>query len=368
MMSKLPDTRLRVRAKKVIEKEICRVVSNAKVKVQKQGKHTEKGLDVASKQTEPKTTEKKNNSNEIVEQKKRKRSLHSDGTKLKCKASDVLPYRPTSKTLKKNDLRHDYVKNEVNKNQSIMEQTITENKSSHNVLYIFNTLSNRLNSHRNPSKALSMSKYMRNQFEFFGLQAPERRALYKDLWAEVKKLNSSEIRALVNLTWQSPEREFQLFTTEILEKEMLNIFENEAEFSATSALNTLEFIKSFLAGNKSWWDTVDTLAVKVVGPLVKLCQVELLPVMDKWNIDDNFWLCRTSIIYQNSFKARTDEARLFKYCLTQVHSKEFFIQKAIGWALREYYKINPMSVTAFVKENKDRLSSLSIREALKHDK
>lgn len=91
-----------------------------------------------------------------------------------------------------------------------------------------------------------------------------------------------------------------------------------------------------------------------------------LPVMDKWIEDDNIWLRRSAILHQLQFKEKTDSERLFRYCLSRAHDKEFFIMKAIGWALRQYARCNPEAVRHFVKENEKRLSRLSIKEAMKH--
>ncbi|KAH9523065.1 hypothetical protein Btru_065652 [Bulinus truncatus] len=251
-------------------------------------------------------------------------------------------------------------KRKIDSNDSVVKDMQTASGCLDSVLHIFDTLCSRFKSNQNTLKAVEMSKYMRNQFKFFGIQTPERRALYRDLWTEVKKMNSTDKRRLATLTWQSTEREFQLFSIELLEKEILHIYDDDDGIkNGESSMKTADFVKSFLLDDKSWWDTVDTLAVKVMGPLVKQCPDKFLPVMDKWNTDDNIWLCRTSIIYQNGYKSSTDSERLFRYCLTAAHSKEFFIQKAIGWSLREYYKVDPVNVRNFVQKNNRTLKSCS---------
>ena len=104
----------------------------------------------------------------------------------------------------------------------------------------------------------------------------------------------------------------------------------------------------------------------MVGYFVKQRPKLGIPVMDKWKIDDNLWLRRTALLHQLGYKTNTNEAWLFACCKLRAHEKEFFIQKAIGWSLRDYAKTNPTAVRRFVKENKKILSNLSTREATKH--
>jgi 3-methyladenine DNA glycosylase AlkD len=114
---------------------------------------------------------------------------------------------------------------------------------------------------------------------------------------------------------------------------------------------------------RSWWDTVDALATGVVGPLV-LRNPELASVMDEWLASANIWLARTAILHQLRYREHTDSERLFSYCLARSADTEFFIRKAIGWALREYSKTDASAVRQFVAENEHNLSGLSKREAL----
>jgi 3-methyladenine DNA glycosylase AlkD len=115
----------------------------------------------------------------------------------------------------------------------------------------------------------------------------------------------------------------------------------------------------------SWWDTVDALASHSVGPLVRR-QPELARELDDWSVSENLWLRRTALIYQLGYKERTDAARLFAYVDRMAHEKEFFIRKAIGWALRQYARTAPAEVKAFLLPRRQKLSGLSWREATKH--
>jgi 3-methyladenine DNA glycosylase AlkD len=118
-----------------------------------------------------------------------------------------------------------------------------------------------------------------------------------------------------------------------------------------------------LVTTKSWWDTVDSLAKGGAGALV-LRHPDLAATMDRWIDDGNIWLRRTAILHQLGFKERTDAARLFRYCALRAGEQEFFIRKALGWALREYSKVDAEAVRAFVSEHERELSGLSKREAL----
>ena len=115
---------------------------------------------------------------------------------------------------------------------------------------------------------------------------------------------------------------------------------------------------------KSWWDTVDTVASHVTGAVVYQYP-KTGKVMDKWIDDENMWIRRTAILHQLNFKDRTNEERLFCYCEKRMHESEFFIRKAIGWALRQYSYVDGNAVIQFVKHNKSELSTLSKTEGLK---
>jgi len=118
-----------------------------------------------------------------------------------------------------------------------------------------------------------------------------------------------------------------------------------------------------LLTTKSWWDTVDALAANVVGPLVR-ANPPLVAVMDEWIVDGDHWLVRTAILHQLHARGRTDTDRLFGYCTRRAGDREFFVRKAIGWALREYSKTDAAAVRQFVTTHPE-LSPLSAREALR---
>ncbi len=192
-----------------------------------------------------------------------------------------------------------------------------------------------------PERARQMAAYLRGQFPFYGVTSTERRQLTRPI---LKAHAQADLREL----WAHPQREVHYCACE------------HAEMHGAS-LPTLES----LITTKSWWDTVDTLASHSVGKLV-LKHPELHETMDAWSQADNMWLRRTSLIYQLSYKNQTDEARLFRNVERLAHEQEFFIRKAIGWALRQYARVAPEAVSDFLRKNKHQLSGLSWREATKH--
>jgi 3-methyladenine DNA glycosylase AlkD len=118
-----------------------------------------------------------------------------------------------------------------------------------------------------------------------------------------------------------------------------------------------------LVTTKSWWDTVDFLASNAAGPWFRKFPEKKSEITSRWNASENFWLQRMSILFQLKYKAETDTKILRSYILPLMESKEFFIRKAIGWALREYAKTDPKFVSKLVKELP--LSPLSKKEAMK---
>ncbi|GGJ17916.1 DNA alkylation repair protein [Deinococcus roseus] len=203
---------------------------------------------------------------------------------------------------------------------------------------------------RDPEQAVPMQKYMKDRFAFLGIKMPERTALSRPL---VRALEPAEALMAAEMLWTLPEREHQYVGVDVLGQHV----------KALQATD-LQRVRSLIQLH-SWWDTVDVLASRVVGHLVRQ-DADLLPQMDVWSQDQDFWVRRTAILHQLSYKKHTDEARLFAYALHNASDTEFFIRKAIGWALREYAKTSPEKVLQFVQANRARFSGLTVREALKH--
>jgi 3-methyladenine DNA glycosylase AlkD len=204
-----------------------------------------------------------------------------------------------------------------------------------------------------PVRAASQSAYMRHQFTYLGITMPRLTELSREVLAGLAKPDEDDLLAVARACWQRDEREYQYFACSYLRRHI--------KVCSAAAIDTARH----LVVTKSWWDTVDTLAADTVGPLVA-AHPELLSTMDAWSADANMWLVRTAILHQLRFKRTTDTERLFGYCTAQAGHTDFFIRKAVGWALREYAKTDPVAVRAFVAAHTGILSGLSTREALKN--
>lgn len=208
-----------------------------------------------------------------------------------------------------------------------------------------------LSAHRDPERAVGMARYMRDQFPFLGIPTGERRALHREAIAGLPPPGEADLTGLAVALYALPEREYQYVAVDHLVR---HVRVCGAGFLA---------VARELITTKSWWDTVDGLAARVVGPLV-VAHPALADEMDRWIEDDNTWLARTAILHQLTYKGRTDEVRLFRCCERRAGDREFFIRKAIGWALREYSKTDPDAVQAFIARNDTKLSGLSKREGM----
>ena len=204
---------------------------------------------------------------------------------------------------------------------------------------------------RNELLAESMSKYMQDKFRFLGVRGATRTEIYKKYFPDARKTKTIDWDFVENC-WNKEEREFQYVVVYYL-KAMQKFLKRED-------ISKLKY----LIVTKSWWDTVDLLA-KVIGSLV--IRIEGYDkIMLEWSKDSNIWLRRVAILYQLSLKDKVDEIILDKILVNNLGDSEFFINKAIGWALRDYSKYNPEWVREFIKKNKNNMANLSIREASKY--
>jgi 3-methyladenine DNA glycosylase AlkD len=218
---------------------------------------------------------------------------------------------------------------------------------------IINKLESAFRAAANVERAMGQKKYMRNQFEFIGLTSPERRSLQKGVMKQHPIGSIEELIATTEKLWELEERDFAHAGIDLL------LFHKSLWTSST-----LENFKFFVS-TESWWDTVDTLASNCVGSLLQTYP-ELKPKMRDWITDDCLWVRRVAILHQLKYKTKTDESVLFDFCKQTMHEKDFFIRKAIGWALREYSKTSTEAVRDFIEQNKNQLSPLSIREGSKY--
>jgi 3-methyladenine DNA glycosylase AlkD len=208
----------------------------------------------------------------------------------------------------------------------------------------------------NAEKAAGMSKYMRNLFVYFGLSNPERKAIETPIlkkWLTDKHL---DWQTLVKSLWDSTERELHYTALALAQAKI-------KEMPIPAGLELCEW----LAVRHSWWDSIDVIAPHLVGQLLRVATAEEREaILSRWLISGNIWLQRICLIYQLTYKQATDTDILTRNIFYLCDSKEFFIQKAIGWALRQYARVNPDWVREFVLQNHDNLAALSRREAVKH--
>ncbi|MCE7791367.1 DNA alkylation repair protein [Salipaludibacillus sp. CUR1] len=206
---------------------------------------------------------------------------------------------------------------------------------------------------RNTGQAKPMAEYMKLHFPFLGIKTPERKVLLRQFFNETGILKEKELPiTFLKDIWVLPEREYHYA--------VLTVLAAKPEWLEEKHLPFLEE----LITTQSWWDTVDTLASNIVGPFFIRHPGLEEEAAEKWKSHENMWLRRTAILYQLKYKERTNQERLFHIIRLNSRDKEFFIKKAIGWALREYSKTNPRPVASFIDNEK--LEPLSKREGMKH--
>jgi 3-methyladenine DNA glycosylase AlkD len=211
-----------------------------------------------------------------------------------------------------------------------------------------------LASQADPEKAAGMQAYMKTDMPFYGVQKPARAAILSQLKKEHAPINREDYESLVTALWELPHRE---------EKYLAQAVATAFPTFITPA--SLSLYERFIVEG-AWWDFVDETATHLIRELVIHYPDQVWPVVDRWIDDEDMWRRRTAIICQVGAKDDTDADRLFRFCLTRIGEREFFIRKAIGWALREYAKTDPEAVADFVLRHREELSGLSYREATKH--
>ncbi len=203
----------------------------------------------------------------------------------------------------------------------------------------------------NPAQAAPMKKYMRDEFEYLGIKSPQVKALFRQAIRENGLPSLEELDRVVRELWDLPQREYQYLAISLMERLEKKL--------PSDAIKTLEYMVT----HKSWWDTVDNIS-HIVGIHFKHYTEVREKYLAKWRASDNFWLRRTAILFQLDYKEETNFDLLREIVQENLGSTEFFINKAIGWALRQYARIDPKAVKKFVKSTP--LHPLSRREAMKH--
>ncbi len=192
-----------------------------------------------------------------------------------------------------------------------------------------------------------MEKYMRNQFTFLGIKTPERKKALKEFLKTYKEFHMEDVEML----YAQKEREYKYCAIELLRK-----YEKELDHKDTDRILKLALMEP-------WWDTIDGIAPSVLGPMA-LRDEKVKEALRNLIYEENIWLKRISILFQLKYKEKMDEALLTEAIVNNADTKEFFVDKAIGWVLREYSKTSPEFVREFI--GKYKLSALSVRECSKY--
>lgn len=199
--------------------------------------------------------------------------------------------------------------------------------------------------------AEKMSAYMQNQVPFIGVSKKMLDEIVKPFWKMVPKTEFIDWN-FVHYCWEKDYREAQYVGIAYLKRNKKKLQEED-----------FEPLKQLIL-TKSWWDTVDNLDV-FIG-ILALKYEKVKQAMLEWSVSDELWLKRVAINYQQEYKEQTDEAQLEKIIVNNLGTNEFFINKAIGWSLRDYSKTNPEWVRSFTEKYRDKLSKLSMKEATKY--
>ncbi|MEW7279749.1 DNA alkylation repair protein [Aquimarina sp. 2201CG1-2-11] len=210
-----------------------------------------------------------------------------------------------------------------------------------------------LKKNANPDEAGKMQAYMRELFSYYGVKAPIRKALLKETYATyLPDLSHSSIISIAKELYEKPQRELHYCAMEITDRFLKKKY----------IIDDIHFIE-FLITTHSWWDTVDFIAKHILGNYLLQYPDQIPAIIKEYSESNNMWLNRSAILFQLGYKNKTDAHLLFALCDQHKSSTEFFIKKAIGWALREYSKVAPEAVVSYISTAK--LQPLSEKEGLK---
>ena len=205
-----------------------------------------------------------------------------------------------------------------------------------------------------PQRAEKMASYMKTEMPFYGVSAPQVKGLFREARQQFPVGSPTDYRGAILALWERPHRE-----TKYLSLRYANHYKAHIEPDQMGLYERL-------ITQGAWWDFVDDVAAHLVGRVLMRNRDLITPLMRQWVDRDDMWIRRTAILCQLGHKAETDEALLFDHCLARMHEKEFFIRKAIGWALRDYARTAPEVVRQFLVDHRTELSGLSYREGGKH--
>jgi 3-methyladenine DNA glycosylase AlkD len=208
-----------------------------------------------------------------------------------------------------------------------------------------------------PDKALKMQRYMKSLLPYYGVPMPMVRAICKEKFAKLTFADASAWRKVVLALWQGARAREELYAA-------LGV----CGLRVARPFQTIEALPLYeqLIVEGAWWDVVDEIAGNRLGEILRASPAAMKKAMRRWSKDDNLWKRRSSILCQLKAKDRTDLGLLYDCIAPSLGSKEFFLQKAIGWALRQYAWTDAKEIKRYVKAHAGELSALSRREALKN--
>ena len=206
------------------------------------------------------------------------------------------------------------------------------------------------------ARAAPMQAYMKGRFSFLGIATPQRRAATMPLIRAFRSPAATDLLSMADALWQQTEREYQYVAADLLARHHRQL--STAELPALLAL----------VRERAWWDSVDSMT-GVIGDVLRRAREQDSTVQAHMDVavrDADFWVRRVAMLHQLGWRDAIDLQRLFAYAQRLAPEREFFIRKAIGWALRDCARHHPAAVRAFVEQLGDQLAPLSRREALKH--
>jgi 3-methyladenine DNA glycosylase AlkD len=206
----------------------------------------------------------------------------------------------------------------------------------------------------NPEKAAPMAAYMKTDMPFYGVQKPGRVAILDETLCRFPVTTRAAYQESVLALWERAHREEKYLA--------IGFARAYPEYVTLSSVP----LYRRLIGEGAWWDFVDEVAIRLIGAVLERQRDELTPKVRSWIGHRDLWMRRTAIICQVGDEDDTDVGLLFDACRARMHETEFFIRKAIGWALRDYAGTDPDAVREFALANRAEMSGLSFREATKH--
>lgn len=205
-----------------------------------------------------------------------------------------------------------------------------------------------------PEKARGMQAYMKTDMPFHGVQKPGRGIILRRLNAQFVPRGQEEYEGLILALWDMPHREEKYIA--------IGAARHHHRYVVPESLPL--YRRLIVEGG--WWDLVDEVATHLIRDLVVQYPIAAWAEVDTWIDHHDLWLRRSAIICQVGARDHLDQPRLFGFCSQRAHENEFFIRKAIGWALRDHARTDPEAVARFVLKHRESLSGLSFREATKH--